>query len=423
MALPRCSPIALAITIAISVVVDGAELPPEATLLDPDIVWDMWDPGSATLSPDGKSIAYISKGAVWICSVTTGPPVKLADLPNTSTTYMSMPKFDYARTNFKRIRKSLGNAVYNRSVMMTVDSVHSLAWTPSQDGIVYGLRTHAQSNAKTAVHKVMHASTDGAVTTIAVIEREVGAQPHSFTKFHVTADKNFIIAWGGSVPMIWDVLGKRPRATCFDYLVPSSSSNRFLGIEIDTRQLVVANAEFEIINRLDATFSMRRTCDVIWSNDERFAICRSRFEHPSDRWEGFRIDFSTGEKRQLKGKQFTDRFSFTGRGGEAIRMGIKGVRYDHLDKMTGAYLAIVPDGVGQHQIISQFTKIPERSLLPDLLERPYYPLPMSSSDYTLFAMALPKSPDDQVGFVYHLLDRSGRQWQESRLARWRFSVP
>jgi len=41
------------------------DLPPKATLLDPDMVWDKLKPDSFAISPDGQWIAYISKGAIW----------------------------------------------------------------------------------------------------------------------------------------------------------------------------------------------------------------------------------------------------------------------------------------------------------------------------------------------------------------------
>ena len=48
----------------------AADLPPEATVLDPDIIWDVANPQSFAISPDGKLIAYISKGAVWSAAST-----------------------------------------------------------------------------------------------------------------------------------------------------------------------------------------------------------------------------------------------------------------------------------------------------------------------------------------------------------------
>src|SRR4029079_16518360 len=91
----------IAIALGMSAIAISAEIPNSATLLDPDIVWDLEpdaDPSSGTrdtaftISPDDKSIAYISKGAVWECSIIAGPARKLADLPNTTTAALATPE-------------------------------------------------------------------------------------------------------------------------------------------------------------------------------------------------------------------------------------------------------------------------------------------------------------------------------------------
>ena len=68
------------------------ELPEGATILDQDIVWDPISVDSATISPDGNFIAYVSKGSIWTCSVTSGPPTKLIDIPDTITAFLAMPQ-------------------------------------------------------------------------------------------------------------------------------------------------------------------------------------------------------------------------------------------------------------------------------------------------------------------------------------------
>jgi len=173
---------------------------------------------------------------------------------------------------------------------------------------------------------------------------------------------------------------------------------------------VIANADFKIMKRLDVTFPARESCDLFWSKDERFAICRRRIDYSSRRWEGFRINLETGEKRSLNGGYITDRFTFTGRGSEVIRTGIEGIRSDHSDGMTGAYLSVLPEGDGLSQILEQFSIVPPRLLLADLRERPYYPLPIHNSSATLFAMALPRKAGSQAEYAYHLLDRKGNRW-------------
>ena len=187
----------------------------------------------------------------------------------------------------------------------------------------------------------------------------------------------------------------------------------YLGIEIDTRQLVLVDANFRILKRFDFRFESKRQCDLTWSANERFALCRRKEEHPSDKWIAHRIDLETGEQRQFSGSHWTDQFEFTGRGGEFMQYGIVGVRYDHLDGMTGAYLTIAPDGDGPPQDLVRFTQTPRDGSLIALSERPYYPAVIHDPKFALFAMALSRASKEHPGFLYHLIDRAGRQWPVS----------
>jgi hypothetical protein len=299
-----------------------AELPANATLLDPDIVWDISDPDCATISPDGKLVAYISKGAIWICGVNAGPPTRIAELPDTSTAFMAMPEYHVARTNFKRLRASLGNATYNETIHPRIVVVSGLQWTPSQDGVMFGLSKNSPSDKRTTIHMLMHASIKGVVTALATIDRGVYESRRQLDAFHVTKNKELAIVWSYN-PLIWVLSNNRPRASGFDYLLPSTTSDRFLGVEIDTRQLVATDENLRITKRFDVTFAPERGCDLFWSSDERFAICRSynRAGYPKNEWTGLRLDLKTGEKRLLSGDFVTDRFAFTGRGGEVVRLG------------------------------------------------------------------------------------------------------
>ena len=388
-----------------------AELPANATLLDPDIVWDISDPDCATISPDGKLVAYISKGAIWICSVNAGPPTRIAELPDTSTAFMAMPKYEVARTNFKRLRASLGNATYNESIQPRLVVVSGLQWTPSQDGVMFGLSKNSPSDQRITIHMLMHASIKGVVTALATIERGVYESRRQLNAFHVTKNKELAIVWNYN-PLIWGLSNNRPRATGFDYLLPSTTSDRFLGVEIDTRQLVATDENLRINKRFDVTFAPERGCDLFWSSDERFAICRSytRAEYPKNEWTGLRLDLKTGEKRLLSGDFVTDRFAFTGRGGEVVRSGIIGLEFDHLDAMRGAYLEIVPDGDGPPQTLARFTVVPKAISDIELRERPRYPRVLHDPAFNSFAMALPRASKMGPGYEYRLLHRDGKKW-------------
>jgi hypothetical protein len=387
----------------------AADLPPEASVLDPDIIWDVANPQSFAISPDGKLIAYISKGAIWSCSVDSGPPTKLADLPETITAFIVLPKYAKAKNKIANLAQVLHFPDFQELSGKLVHVV-GLRWTRSQDGVVFALRRRWQSNAEVASHRVMHASLSGAVSEIATINRDVFAKPHSFDDFHVISDRTYVVALASGHPLIWNAKKSRAQVTPYDLLVPSSTSERFLGIEIDTRQLVLVDADFRILKRFDFRFESKRQCDLTWSADERFALCRRKEEYPSDKWVAHRIDLNTGEQRQFSGSHWTDQFEFTGRGGEFVQYGIVGVRYDYLDRMSGAYLTITPDGDGPPQDLIRFTQTPREGSLIALSERPYYPAVIHDPEFGLFAMALPRASKNHPGFLYHLIDRRGQQW-------------
>ena len=124
----------LAIIVMVAQSAAAAELPTSATLIDPDLVWDKSQTLIAHVSPDGKSIAYISKGAIWMSSVAGGPPSKLADLPNTMTEFLARPEFGEARGDQRKIFLSLGNQTFN-SILRTLTPVDGFQWTRSQDGV------------------------------------------------------------------------------------------------------------------------------------------------------------------------------------------------------------------------------------------------------------------------------------------------
>jgi hypothetical protein len=386
-----------------------ALLPAGPTLLDPDVVWDTVNGESWALSPDRSKVAYISMGSLWICNVASGPPTKIADLPNTATMYMALPEYAFARTSFRKIRERIGNGSYNRTIGQEEVSVLSLAWTPSQSGLVYGLRKRYQNNRETAVHRVMFASTSGEVKTLATIQRDRWARPHTFSGFHVAPDQRMILAMVGNNPLVWDVAKSSPRVTPYDCLLPSATSNRYLGIEVDSRQLVIVNDEFDVEQRFDETLREGRQCDLLWSADEHFAVCRVKDEYSSSKWEGFRLNLVTGETRRLSGDFFADQFWFTGQGGELARAGILGVRHEYVDGMAGGILEIIPDGDGPPKKLVDFRFDASNPSLPPMPDRPNYPLPVADTHWERFIVALPRKERPQIGFFQFLIDRSGRK--------------
>jgi hypothetical protein len=115
----------------------------------------------------------------------------------------------------------------------------------------------------------------------------------------VTADRKFVVVLAYQ-PLIWDVLAARPRVTPYDVLAPSAKSNRYLGVEIDTRQLVLIDETFEIVKRFDVTFPAEDAVNLNWSKNERFGICRTMERDWRFELSAFRIDLETGEQTPLR---------------------------------------------------------------------------------------------------------------------------
>jgi hypothetical protein len=193
-------------------------------------------------------------------------------------------------------------------------------------------------------------------------------------------------------------------------LLPSATSNRYLGVELDSRQLVIVNREFAVVQRFDEVLREGRQCDLVWSADERFALGRVKYEYASNKWEGFRLNLVTGEKRPLSGNYFADRFWFTGRKGELARAGILGVRHEHVDNMTGGILEIIPDGDAPPKTLVDFTFDANDPSLPRMPDRPEYPLPFADGLWERIVVALPRVEQSKAGFLQHLIDRNGQKW-------------
>lgn len=412
---PVATPQSVDLTKAV-IATDAPDLPAGATLLDPDMVWDMSEPDSFAISPDGQSIVYISRGALRICSVAAGPATKLAALPNTATEYLSTPHYRKQRTNFNKHDSMISSATYFNHRNRKLESVVELKWSFSQDGVFYTLGSIQQARPWTRTYRVMHASNEGMLTPVTTISRTSYDQPHDFWRFDVRRDRKMVVA-SGYTPLIWNASTGKPQATCFDYLLPATKSGRFIGIEIDTRQLVVTDENLNIESRLDVTFNPRQFCQMIWSQDERFAICANRLEDAHEnknRWVGFRINLETGEQRPLEDGRFStrnsseeyiaDQFVFTGQGGEVVRASSTGRGF--FDGINN-YLTTIPAGDGPVVDLYRFQKRPWPR--EKYRTRKPYPAVRFSKDGLLIAIALPRE-GQKLGYRYWIMDRNGNRW-------------
>lgn len=400
----------LAIMVSLGTTASEAAMPAGANIVDADLVWDPVSVESVTISPDGNQIAYVSRGSIWVSGVAAGPPTKVADLPETITDYLARPNYEEARTRFANVTPHRGIRPIPE-LRRDVVELYGLHWTASQDGVVYTLHNRLEDRSSLAAFSVILTSLEGKSTTCATIRGKWTTTYDSNTSFVLTRKRDFVVVTNFGHSQICDAKTGLPIATCFDYLIPSATSERWLGIEIDTRQLVLISDRWQVLKRFDVVVEDGRRCDLTWSADERFAICRSYRggnEPLSDYCSVFRFDLETGNRREMARGVDKDRFVFTGNGGEVVRIGVTGTPPNgYGDGTYGSYLELTPDGDGPSKEIHRFSEPGPRT---SEWHRQFYPPVLHNDDCTLFAMALPRRKPRKPGFHFQLMDRAGRTW-------------
>lgn len=355
------------------------QLPPEARVLDAHLA--IKKRPHPTISPDGKWVAYVSDGQVTVCNVEAPLPRRLMKMPES---------FDSTKSRWS-----------------------DLVWTRLSDGFACGIESWDEKT-RTAYGIGYLATVEGKVTRLSRIEPN--APTRGLIVGHLTDDRRFLVGksmlstgtrrWG---PLIWDIERNRPRATPYLHLVPSTTSGRSIGIERDTRQLVLLDEGLEVTQRFDEQLPDRTFgFQLDWSPDERFVLWRNQigFDHYSN-WEGFRLDLKTRARRALEGRFMREQLAFTGNGGELVRFGQDGVRSKHwtADIITDAHLTIVPEGFGPPRNVWRI----ELGVGQRLGE--WTPPLHVNSGAKLFVIALPQFSDHRNLYRWHLMDRTGKAWR------------
>lgn len=380
-------------------------------VLDADLNAYSWP--HANISPDGQWIAYVSQGFVQICSVHGGPPRRIMEAPHSWTWphFTIPPKYEPSEGSFYQLTRGLSRDDYRDLLKQVTSEVHGLDWTADSSGIVFGINSRNPADNQSARDAYF-------TTTAGKLTKLVHVEPDSLTRSVIsgtlTADHKFLVSpRGNDRPLIWDVMANKPRATCFLNLIPSSTSGRWLGIEKDTRQLVLVDEDFNIVRRFD----QQRPSDdfgfrIDWSPDERFLLWRVQvgFDHFSN-WEGFWLDLQTGKKRELTGRFMDELFLFTGRGGEFVACGQTGSKTLGYDVVSGAHLTIFPDDGAAPKDVWRIDVDPNGPMPGALTNRPGNPPLRMASQGELFAIGLPRPAGERSGFVWHLMDRTGKKWQ------------
>jgi hypothetical protein len=197
-------------------------------------------------------------------------------------------------------------------------------------------------------------------------------------------------------------------------MTPSTTSDRWVAVEKDTRELVILDGEFSIIRRIDEIIQPNEFgYKMYWSPDERYVICQTQvgFDYFSN-WEGFRLDLQTMERRAMSGSFMNEVIAFTGDGGEFVRVGSAGdLHAGQGIHPTTSYFKVVPNGGRAPRDLWRIRANPTD---PANGPRIVHELQMThASDFSLFTLGLPRQGDGPHGVVEHLLDRQGRLWKLS----------
>jgi hypothetical protein len=385
------------------------ELPTQAKVLDSDILFG--ERPIPTISPNGRWVAYVSKGYVCICNVVDPKPLKLFDVPNSWTRILSRPEYANTRGDSGALFRALGKEAYQKLSAEATSTIADLHWTHDSKGVVFGVQSNA-TDPKKSSYNVWQVAANGQPVNLSHADSDspTAAIGHGI----LTRDRRFLVAPGYPRALIWDVAANRPRATPFLTLVPSATSGRWIGVEKDTRQLVIVNENFEVIKRFEVFRpSKSYGFKLEWSPNERFIIWRNQigFDHYSN-WEGFWMDLDTGNKRELDGRYLDERFAFTGRDGEFYRGGQTGMRTSSYDAVVGAHLTIVPgDQSTPPQDVWRLV-VDRSNPIPGMLtNRPGNPPVRANHDGNLFAIGLPRAAGERSGCFWHLMARDGTKWR------------
>jgi hypothetical protein len=406
--------VVLAFVLSLPCVMLAAKLPKDATVLDGDTYFYSWPYPS--ISPDGRWVAYISQGYVCVCNVNAPERRRIVEVPNSWTWPNFVVGMGESQTSgtFESLCHGQDREAYRKLLSQVTKTIHGLVWKYDSKGFVFGIQDQEERASDGYFTTV-----NGTVTKIAHVD--ANTKTRTAIVGTLSRDERFLVSPGSMQnqgiyrPIIWNIAENKPRATCFLYLVPSASSDRWLGLEKDSQQLVIANKDFEVEQRFNETRAEKTFgFELKWSPDERFVIWRNQvgFDYFSN-WEGFWLDLKTGQKKNLVGHFMDEQIFFTGRGGEFIRCGQDGVRSKHVSgsKVTGAHLTIDPGGKGRPNDIWRIT-VDEPDRNPGLIIHLAGGGPLrATTDTNLFAVALPKIDGSRVQGHWHLMDRAGRTWK------------
>ena len=364
------------------------------------------------VSPNGKWVAYISKGFVCVCNIDDPKPQRLSEVPNTWTHVLAEPKYAFAEGDSNAVFRSMNREQYQKWVASIAHTVVSLQWTQNGDGVVFAYEG-PDPDGKTSTCEIRQVSLAGKARSLAKMDVGIAYSGHE-PEFYLTHDRKCIVLPNHlrPRPLIWDLSTNKPRATPFTNLMLSATSDRWLGVEKDTKDLVITDANFQITNRFGNLFPpLLCAQELLWSPDERYVIWKYQvgFDYYSN-WEGGWIDLQTGEQKSMTGSYIAEIVRFTGRDGEFMRIGGEGKQGQMSGLITtGFHFQFFKSGDAKPEDVWSVHFDPNNRTITR--ECPDIRFIYFSSDYKLFAFGLPRPYPPPAGEIFHLMDRAGELWK------------
>lgn len=384
------------------------QLPAATKVLDDNVI--MYMRPIPLISPDGRHVAYVSRGYVCVADIEAGTSRPLVEVPTTWTHVFASDEGTSKGGGPDSLMRALNSERYKELQALVKCEISEFQWTVDSKAVVYAVHSYDPAKQSTQVH-IWRAPLVGEPKMIA--SREHSITTRRGPRGVLTRDGRFLVGnFGRDRALIWDVATNKPCATPFLYLAPSQTSGRWLGVEKDTRQLVVVDEDFKIVDRYEEILPTNDFgFDMIWSPDERFVFWRQQigFDYYSN-WVGCRFDLETSERDIFTGDYMSEKIAFSGNRGEFLRVGSAGVQGNDsgLD-LTENYIGLVPDGRMHMQRFwyqradpaGAPSKVPQLSRMTNVTWSP---------DLQLFTVGLPRR-EGPHGEVLHLVDRHRNLWK------------